>query len=137
MIRLANPHALLLLLCIPPLVFLHRRGQYPAVIAYSTIQELAALPPSYLVRLRRALPVLRVFVLILCIVALARPQWGVEATKVHKQGIAIDMVVDVSRSMEAWSDSATGARATVLRLSRRRCAFLCRGAMGCPGAMAT
>ena len=72
------------------------------------------MPPSYLVRLRRALPVLRVFVLILCIVALARPQWGVEATKVHKQGIAIDMVVDVSRSMEALERQRDGRRATIL-----------------------
>ena len=32
---------------------------------------------------------------------LARPQWGFETTEVRRQGIAIDMVVDTSRSMAA------------------------------------
>ena len=51
--------------------------------------------------MRRALPWLRALVLILTVVALARPQWGVEATKVLREGIAIAMVVDVSSSMGA------------------------------------
>ena len=133
MIRLANPHALLLLLCIPPLVFLHRRRQYPAVIAYSTIQELAALPPSYLTRLRRALPVLRVVVLILCIVALARPQWGFEVTKVHNQGIAIDMVVDVSRSMEALERQRDGRQSNRLEIVKEALGAFVQGSHGLPG----
>jgi Ca-activated chloride channel homolog len=133
MIRLANPHALLLLLCIPPLVFLHRRRQYPAVIAYSTIQELAALPPSYLMRLRRALPVLRVVVLILCIVALARPQWGFEVTKVHNQGIAIDMVVDVSRSMEALERQRDGRQSNRLEIVKEALGAFVQGSHGLPG----
>jgi Ca-activated chloride channel family protein len=40
-------------------------------------------------------------VLGLAILALARPQWGVEATKIYREGIAIAMVVDVSSSMAA------------------------------------
>jgi Ca-activated chloride channel family protein len=99
-LRLANPYALLLLLFLPPLFF-SRRWQRPAVIAYPAIQDLAALPTSYMTRLRQALPGLRALVLIFCILALAQPQWGVVATRAHRQGIAIDMVVDVSRSMEA------------------------------------
>jgi Ca-activated chloride channel homolog len=51
--------------------------------------------------MRKALPWLRALVLILLITALARPQWGVEATKIQREGIAIAMVIDVSGSMAA------------------------------------
>ena len=40
-------------------------------------------------------------VLILVVVGLARPQWGVEATKLEREGIAIAMVIDTSSSMGA------------------------------------
>jgi hypothetical protein len=73
-IRLANPYALLLLLLTPLLYFLRWRWQRPAAIAYSSIQELAALSPSWRTRLRRALPVLRALVLSLCVLALAQPR---------------------------------------------------------------
>jgi len=132
-IRLANPYALLLLLALPPLVFLSRRWQRPAVIVYSTTEELAALPPSYSIRLRRALPVLRVFVLLLCIVALARPQWGFEATKIHNQGIAIDMVVDVSRSMEALERQPDGRQSNRLELVKQAFRAFVQGSNGLPG----
>ena len=98
--RLANPAALLLLLLLP-LLYVHRQRQRPAAIAYSTVQELYALQPSVLTWVRRALPLLRVLVLILVIVALARPQKGLEATKVYSEGIAMVMVVDISGSMAA------------------------------------
>jgi Ca-activated chloride channel family protein len=99
--RLANPHALLFLLVVPLLFFLSQRRQRPAAISYSSIHALTGLPSSLLTRLRRVLPVLRVLVLILGILALAQPQWRVETTKIRQEGIAIDMVIDVSRSMTA------------------------------------
>lgn len=99
--RLADPQALLLLLLVLPLLWWLGRGQAPLGIAYPALGQLASLPPSWPARLRRALPWLRVLVLILAIVALARPQWGVEATKIQREGIAIAMVVDVSSSMGA------------------------------------
>lgn len=133
MLRLANPYALLLLLALPLLVFLSRRWQRPAVIAYSTIQELVALPPSSLIRLRRALPVLRVLALMLCIVALARPQWGGEATRVHSQGIAIDMVIDVSRSMEALERQPDGRQSNRLELVKQAFRAFVQGSNGLPG----
>ena len=96
--RLAEPY--LLVLVVGPLYVSLRRHR-PAVIAYSAIQDLTALAPSLMTRPRRALPVLRALALIACVVALARPQWGVEATKIYRQGIAIAMVVDTSSSMAA------------------------------------
>ena len=96
--RLAEPY--LLVLVAGPLYVSLRRHR-PAVIAYSAIQDLTALAPSLMTRPRRALPVLRALALIACVVALARPQWGVEATKIYRQGIAIAMVIDTSSSMAA------------------------------------
>ena len=133
MIRLANPYALLLLLLMPLLYFLHWRWQRPAAIAYSSIQELAALSPSWMTRLRRALPVLRAVVLSLCVLALAQPQWGVEATRVHSQGIAIDMVVDVSRSMEAVERQPDGRQSSRLEIVKQAFHAFVQGHQGLPG----
>lgn len=47
------------------------------------------------------MPLLRISAFSLAIVALARPQWGVEVTRIDREGIAIAMVVDVSTSMSA------------------------------------
>jgi Ca-activated chloride channel family protein len=99
--RLADPQALLLLLLVPPLLWWVSRRQAPVGVAYPALGELVRLPRSWPARLRAALPWLRALVLILIIVALARPQWGVEATKIQREGIAIAMVVDVSSSMGA------------------------------------
>jgi Ca-activated chloride channel family protein len=83
------------------LLYLQRR-QLPATIAYSSLHDLAALPLSSMARLRRLLfPGLRVLILVLGIVALARPQKGLEAIAVSSEGIAIAMVVDISSSMAA------------------------------------
>ena len=99
--RLANPEALLLLLAVPPLLWWIRARGAPAGMGYPALGDLLGLRPSWPARLRRALPWLRALVLILVIFALARPQWGVEATQVLREGIAIAMVVDVSSSMGA------------------------------------
>ncbi len=101
LMRLAYPYALLGLFLVPLMMVLYRRWQRPAVISYPITPELATLSRTWMTRLRRALPALRALALIGCILALARPQWGVEAVKVYGKGIAIVMVVDTSSSMGA------------------------------------
>ena len=101
MVRLANPEALLLLLLVPLLVWWIRRRAAPVGVAFPTLGNLVRLPASWPARMRQALPWLPALVLILIIVALARPLWGVEATKIQREGIAIAMVIDVSGSMAA------------------------------------
>jgi Ca-activated chloride channel family protein len=114
--RLADPQALLLLLLVPPLLWWVSRGQAPVALGYPTLGGLVDLPSSWPARLRRALPWLRALVLVLAIIALARPQWGVEATKIQREGIAIVMAVDVSTSMGALDLQLADKQATRLDL---------------------
>ena len=99
--RLADPQSLLLLLLLPPFLWWLAVDGAPVGVGYPTVARLANMRPSWAARLRRALPWLRALVLILIVVGLARPQWGVEATKLEREGIAIAMVVDISSSMGA------------------------------------
>jgi Ca-activated chloride channel family protein len=99
--RLANPEALVLLFLVPPLLWWTTRRGAPVGIGYPALSELVRLRPSWPAWARQALPWLRALALTLIIGALARPQWGVEATKVLREGIAIAMVVDISSSMGA------------------------------------
>jgi Ca-activated chloride channel family protein len=116
MMRFAQPLLLLLLLLLPVLYFIRRR-QPPATLAYSSLHDLAAVPPSVMARLRRLLfPGLRLLGLLLVIVALARPQQGLEAIEVSTQGIAIVMVVDISGSMAALDLQLDGQQANRLQV---------------------
>ena len=99
--RLADPQALLLLLLVPPLLWWVSRGQAPLALGYPALRR-ARGSAAVVARAVAPRPALAArAVLILGIIALARPQWGVEATKIQREGIAIAMAVDVSTSMGA------------------------------------
>lgn len=98
--QFASPWALLALLLIP-IVFLvwRRRQQQEAGLYFSDIRLVAAAGPSLRQRLRHLPLVLRLLALALLVVALARPQMGMEKVYDLNKGIAIEMVVDRSGSM--------------------------------------
>lgn len=96
-----DPWFLLLLLGMPLLWLYRARRGRRSTVGYSGVAAFASLPRSWTVRLHRVLPVLRYLAVIGAVVALARPQWGVEATEITTEGIAISMVVDISSSMGA------------------------------------
>jgi Ca-activated chloride channel family protein len=83
-------------------------------VRYSSIADLVALSPSLATRLRCILPCLRILALVLCILALARPQRGIEAIKVSNTGIAILMAVDISGSMAALDLEVDGRQSSRL-----------------------
>ena len=59
----------------------------------------------------RGLQALGVAALVLCVMVLAWPQWGLAASEVGGKGIAIDLVVDISKSMAAWDlDKEAGGK---------------------------
>jgi len=99
--RLASAYALLLLLFVPILLYLRQQQRSSVAVRYSSIADLAALAPCLATRLLWVLPCLRTLALVLCILALARPQRGLEAIKISSEGIAILMAMDISGSMAA------------------------------------
>ncbi|MGH6895564.1 MAG: VWA domain-containing protein [Geminicoccaceae bacterium] len=99
--RFVHPEALLLLLLVPVLLVAVRRRTVRNAIGFPVSAELARLRPSAAARLHAALPALRVLIVSLAVLALAGPQWGVETTKIEREGIAVAMVIDTSSSMSA------------------------------------
>ncbi len=81
--------------------WLNRRYEGAAALRYSSIAALKRLPPSRLVRLRRAVQALRVPVLVLLALAIARPQQGRTLTQVATEGVDIMLAIDASGSMQA------------------------------------
>ncbi len=92
------------LLLVPLLAVLYwwrsRRYRRPAAM-FSSIADLKRLPVTRMQRIRRTLPLLYGVSLCLMIVALARPQAGRSESRISGEGIAIELVLDVSGSMEA------------------------------------
>jgi Ca-activated chloride channel family protein len=92
------------LLLIPPTVMMvwwqSRRVRQPAAM-FSSIADLKSLPVTLMQRVRRILPVIYGVGLCLVIGALARPQSGRSESRITGEGIAIEMVLDISGSMEA------------------------------------
>jgi len=77
-----------------------RPQRRPAAV-FSSVTDLKGLPVTLAQRLRRSLPYWYGLGLCLLIAALARPQAGKAESRISGQGIAIEMVLDVSGSMEA------------------------------------
>ena len=99
----------LLFVVLIPLVWLRTRRSYkrPAV-RFSSVDHLKPLATSWATRTRFIMPLFRTLAIAALIVALARPQSGGEYRDTS-EGIAIQMVLDVSGSM-AEEDFVIGGR---------------------------
>ncbi|MCK6484267.1 MAG: VWA domain-containing protein [Phycisphaerae bacterium] len=95
-----------------------RRARSVAVL-YSSLDPLCDAPVTWTVRLRRWLPLLRVLAVILLIVCLARPRKGNEQTRVDTEGVAIQIVVDRSGSMQAMDFRIDGQRVNRLEAVKK------------------
>lgn len=105
-----DPLLLLLLVVIPPLVYwsFYRRGT--SQVLFSSLDTVKKLKPSFWQRYRYVLIILRSAAIVLLVIALARPQYGNEQTKVTTEGIDIVLAVDVSGSMLAEDFEIGGRR---------------------------
>lgn len=92
---------LLLLLILPLVAYQLFRRKPSLAIPFSSIQTARGVPPSWRQRVRWLPPALGLAAIALMIVALARPQEGRKQTVIDSEGIAIEMVVDLSGSMRA------------------------------------
>lgn len=104
-----DPLALILVLLIP---FLRRRKG--GTVLFSSIDEVKKIKPSTTIRLRHIPLWLRNTALFLIIISLARPQKGIEHTKMPTEGIDIVLTIDVSTSMLAEDFTLNGKRANRL-----------------------
>lgn len=77
-----------------------RPRRQPAAI-FSSIADLKTLPITPLQKVRKTIPLMLTIGLTLVVVALARPQSGRSESRISGEGIAIELVLDVSGSMEA------------------------------------
>ncbi|MFH1755481.1 MAG: VWA domain-containing protein [Candidatus Latescibacterota bacterium] len=102
MFRFEYPYVFLLFLLIPPVVYFRwRRRREERSIAFSSFRLLEGAGLEASVWKRYARIVLRIAVLLLLVLALARPQTGQSESVIHTEGVDILLVMDVSGSMQA------------------------------------
>jgi Ca-activated chloride channel family protein len=116
--RFASPWVLILIpLIVPAFLFLRSRGSAIHFSSLSSLKYLKGLTElgRMTARWKLWLPlVLRAAVLILVIVALARPQEGRKETEVESTGVDIILTLDTSGSMQAMDFTINGKSATRL-----------------------
>lgn len=101
------PWMLLLLVLVPPLLYLRYGRRRRAAFRFSDAGLMADGPPGWAVLAQPLLPLLYGAALVLIVISLARPQKGIEESSVRTEGIDIVLCVDVSTSMlaEDFEDS--------------------------------
>ena len=98
MLQFANPISLLLILAVPFLCWWWLRRRRSA-LRYPDTGWLADLPAGRRVWATRCGAVMRGTAMALLVIALAGPRWPDRGSRIPTEGIAIQMVVDVSPSM--------------------------------------
>jgi Ca-activated chloride channel family protein len=118
MFHFANPAYLLLLLLVPPLLWCWLR-QRRTGLRHSVAGELTSLPSGRGRWARLGGAALRALALGLLVIALAGPRWPDRRTRLHTEGIAIVMAVDVSGSMAERDFDWNGTRISRLDAVQR------------------
>jgi len=100
--RFESPWLLALLVLVPLLAALPlvaRQRLRPSALRYADTNLTAELPLSWRHYLQHFLPIIRYVVLILVIIALARPQAGQDREIIRGEGVDISLALDISGSM--------------------------------------
>ncbi|MGO8744386.1 MAG: VWA domain-containing protein [Thermoguttaceae bacterium] len=118
-IRFQDPLWLLLLAALGAIGILAIRRQRRVAVLYSDVSLLRTLPATLALRIKRALPWVRLAGLGLVIAALARPQHGIEEFRIHTEGIAIEMCIDRSGSMAALDFNVDGQQVDRLAIVKQ------------------
>ena len=93
-LELRDPVFLLLAL-FAPVVYVQAR-RMPSVVRYSSLSLLAGAPGSWRVRLLPVPATLLALATVAIAIALAGPRTGDASAKIHREGIAMMLVVDLS-----------------------------------------
>ena len=115
--RLHDP--LWLLALVPLALLAWWRARRRMSVLYSTTALLDGVPRSLFERVHRVLPWLEGLGLVLVVLALARPQRGLEEYRIRTEGVAIVICLDRSGSMEALDFTENGQRVDRLHVVKR------------------
>jgi Ca-activated chloride channel family protein len=99
--RFAHPFFLLLLLLVPVWVWVRSSARFHSALHFPSASLLRSLPASAVRRLHPVLHLLAGLGLSLLIVALARPQTGLQRREVETDTVDIVLALDTSTSMQA------------------------------------
>ena len=116
--KLADPYFLLLLLLVPLLVWLRHHRLRTRSMQFSSGEALTRLPTSWRIRLQPALLSFYALGLICLIIALARPQRGLDDSRVRTDAVDIILLLDLSKSMDTLDFDRLGQRMSRLDASR-------------------
>ena len=108
--RFQDPWWLVLLVPLAVLGYLMLRRRRGSAVLFSDVSILTQLPKTMMLRLKRYVPWLLFAGLAMVIVALARPQRGQEEFRIRGEGIAVEMCIDRSGSMQAMDFEIDGER---------------------------
>ena len=100
MIVLGNPWLLFALLLLSVIWWAWFNARRRAAISFAGVARFERSRRSWSLRARHVIPALRTLAVALLVLAIARPQEADEETRVSTEGIAIQLVVDRSGSME-------------------------------------
>jgi Ca-activated chloride channel family protein len=114
-----NAWFLILLIFVPILWWRWNKHSFKTGISYSTAIDVALLPKSIRSRTAWIPSLLRILAIIFLIVCVARPQKRFEKTKQAADGVAIEMVIDRSSSMNAHDFTIDGKAVDRLTAVRR------------------
>jgi Ca-activated chloride channel family protein len=115
--RFAHPFLLLLLLLIPLLLW--RRSRRNAAVHFPDGELLKKMPVSWAVRLQPLFPILYALGLACLIIAIARPQRGLQESRVNTEGVDIVLLLDLSTSMDIPDFAFNGQRQTRIDSAKR------------------
>jgi len=116
--RLAQPILLLLLLLVPLLVWLRHYMQRKRSMQFSNAAVLKGLPRSWRIRLQPIIPILYATGLSCLIVGLARPQRGLDDSRVRTEAVDIILLLDLSQSMDTQDFDKFNQRLSRLEASK-------------------
>lgn len=105
-----NPWLLTLALLIPPYIWWYIYKDRKGAMKFSSITQVKNIKPSTSVKFRHLPLAIRSIAIFMIIISLARPQKGIEKTKVPTEGIDIMLAIDVSTSMLAEDFTLGGKR---------------------------
>ncbi|MHC4639333.1 MAG: vWA domain-containing protein [Planctomycetota bacterium] len=95
-----TPQALFLLIWLPVLAYLMLQKRRTSALKFPSLADMKSCPVSWRLRLRFLLSIARILCVGLLIVGIARPRKGTVLSEYSTEGVAIEVVVDRSGSME-------------------------------------